>query len=426
MSLNDGERASTRLLQDALLAGDYQLPDLFEEYGLALGVAPVVVYLADLQQRVLNPFLSSNGAGLDHHVESLAVDSTLAGRAYQHVEMITQQLVEGDSRWRVWLPLIDGMERLGLVSVTVSSPGSLEADGGALRERLQLFSAVAAGLVTAKSLYGDTIVRLRRTGEMGLAAEMQWSMLPPLSFGNPRVTISGGLEPAYTVGGDTFDYAVDSHAVQVAIVDGMGHGLPSAQLTALALAAYRNARRSRLSLTRTVRLLDAAIAAAFDSEAFLTGLIAELDTDSGGFRWINAGHPSPLLLRDGRLVKELHVEPALPIGFGDLLGETGMQLGAEPLQPGDMVLFYTDGVVDARSPAGEFFGADRLVEVVTRHLATGLPAPETMRRVIRSLMQHQGGQLDDDASLLLVQYRPTDLPAHLPGAVTRRKQTSGR
>jgi serine phosphatase RsbU (regulator of sigma subunit) len=89
-------------------------------------------------------------------------------------------------------------------------------------------------------------------------------------------------------------------------------------------------------------------------------------------------------------------------------------LGAETLQPDDQVLFYSDGVVEARSPRGEFFGTERLVDLVVRNLAAGLPAPETMRRVIHALLDHQQGQLDDDASLFLVQYRPETQEPLLP------------
>jgi serine phosphatase RsbU (regulator of sigma subunit) len=78
------------------------------------------------------------------------------------------------------------------------------------------------------------------------------------------------------------------------------------------------------------------------------------------------------------------------------------------------VLLYSDGVVEARSPGGEFFGVERLVDVVVRHLAAGLPAPETMRRVSRSLLEHQQGQLSDDASLLFVHFQPADQSVLVP------------
>jgi serine phosphatase RsbU (regulator of sigma subunit) len=69
------------------------------------------------------------------------------------------------------------------------------------------------------------------------------------------------------------------------------------------------------------------------------------------------------------------------------------------------VLLYTDGVTEARSPEGEFFGEQRLADLLTRNLAAGLPVPETMRRAVRALLEHQQGQLTDDATLLLVEWR---------------------
>lgn len=68
-----------------------------------------------------------------------------------------------------------------------------------------------------------------------------------------------------------------------------------------------------------------------------------------------------------------------------------------------MLLLYTDGVTEARSPDGEFFGLTRLVDMVTRNLAAGLPAPETMPRVVNALLDHQAGDLDD-ATLLFVEW----------------------
>ncbi|MBY8854465.1 serine/threonine-protein phosphatase, partial [Saccharothrix sp. MB29] len=76
----------------------------------------------------------------------------------------------------------------------------------------------------------------------------------------------------------------------------------------------------------------------------------------------------------------------------------------EQLQPGDRVLFYSDGVTEARDPDGEQFGLDRLVDLIERHEAGGLPAAETLRRVVRAVLDHQDGRLQDDATLLLLEW----------------------
>ncbi len=409
------ERALADLVRNSHLAADFDVPDLVDRHAAELGVADAVVYLADLQQRLLVPFVGRRGGQPEVHVEALNVESTLPGRAYQRVQVLTQTIEGHDSEVRVWLPMLDGTERLGVLTVTVTSEEALEAAGGLLLERLKLLASLATELVVSKTLYGDTVVRLRRTSTMGLAAEMQWSLLPPLTYADGRVTIAAGLEPAYEVAGDALDYAVGPDRAHVAIFDGMGHGLRSAQLAGMAVAAYRNARRGRRSLPATVQAIEAAVTETFEGGEFLTGQVADLDLDSGLLTWVNAGHPSPLLLREGRLVKTLDCEVVLPFGLHHLSPERStVPLGTETLQPGDLVLFYSDGVVEARSPEGEFFGSEQLVDLVVRNLAAGLPAPETMRRVVRALLDHQQGQLDDDASLFLVQYRPGDAEPLLP------------
>jgi serine phosphatase RsbU (regulator of sigma subunit) len=416
-SMPQQERVVDDLLQRAHLAGAHDLPALFQRHAEALGVEDAVTYLVDLQQSALVPFLPPSGPQQDERLTPLGVDSTLAGRAFQQSQPLVQPLDPNDpdgTAVRIWLPLLDGTERLGVLAVTAPD-AALLGDDAALLVRLRLFAALAAELVMSKTLYGDTLVRLRRSSQMGLAAEMQWSLLPPLTFSTSSVTVAGALEPAYEVAGDSVDYAVDDAVTRFAVFDGMGHGLRSAQLATLTVAAYRNGRRANRSLTTTAVTMDQAVASAFEGDVFITGVVVELDTDSGTLTWINAGHPSPLLLRDGRLVKELDTEPMLPFGLNDAL-DTGeeIELGVEQLEPRDIVLLYTDGVVEARSPGGVFFGVEQLVDLITRHLASGLAAPETMRRISHALLDHQQAQLDDDATLMLVQWRPTDLTQMVP------------
>ena len=159
-------------------------------------------------------------------------------------------------------------------------------------------------------------------------------------------------------------------------------------------------------MVSSAEFIDKAITSVFGAEAFATGVVVELDTKTGVLQWINAGHPPPLLLRNGRLVRALHVEPLVPFGLGSMVSDKSVHVGHEHLEPGDMVLLHSDGVIEARSPHGGFFGTDQLVELVTRHLAAGLSPSETMRRVTSALLDYHQGKLSDDASLLLLQYRP--------------------
>ena len=384
------------------------MPEFVQRHVGAFGGRDALCYLVDLQQSVLIPFLPPQGPAVGAHVEPLPVDSTLAGRAYQYVEVLTQRRPNGQVI--IWLPLLDGTERLGVLAVTVD-PAPADADNQLVTGRLRPFASLVAELITTKTLYGDTIVRLRRRAQLGLAAELQWSLLPPLTFACGQLTVAAALEPAYEIAGDTLDHAVDAGVAQVAVFDGMGHGLPSAQLAVLAIAAYRHGRRLGKSLVDTANDIDDALLSVYSGASFTTAVLARLDTDRGVLSWVNAGHPEPLLIRNRRLVKSLHVPPRPPLGV-DLRGTRASPVptvGEEQLEPGDSVLLYTDGITEARSPDGGFFGHQRLVDLIVRNMAAGLPAPETMRRLIHALLDHQQGNLTDDATLLLLSWQsPVD------------------
>jgi serine phosphatase RsbU (regulator of sigma subunit) len=413
---------TTRLTLDRFMAfargthllAPYDVATHVHRHAQALGLRDPMVYLVDLQQKALIPMLPAEGPGSSERPSVLAVDSTLAGRAYQHVETLVQPLEEGPAglgEVRMWVPVLDGAERLGVLAATLEQEPKADDE---VSRRLSFFAGLVAEVLMTKAAYGDALVRLRRTAPMGLAAEIQWSLLPPLTFADENVSVAAALEPAYDVAGDSVDYAVDADAARFAVFDGMGHELASAQWVSLVVAAYRNARRTGLTLTQTARLIDEAVTTTLTGEGFVTGLLAELDTGTGVLSWVNAGHPPPLLLRQGRLVKTLELAPELPFGLGleqhdpagGPAGDVELHVGSEQLEPGDYLLLYTDGVVEARSPTGELFGVPRLIDLMVRNLAAGFPASETMRRAVAALLEHQATELVDDATMLLAQWRP--------------------
>jgi serine phosphatase RsbU (regulator of sigma subunit) len=261
-------------------------------------------------------------------------------------------------------------------------------------------AGLIAEVIVAKDLYGDHYKVMRRREEMTLAAEMQWSMLPPLTFTTPRLSISGMLEPCYAIAGDTFDYAYDDDVARMALIDAMGHGFEATVMASVVVTTYRHSRRIGATLAEHHRAMDEAFAAHFRQDQFATAQIAEVDARTGRLRWLSAGHPAPLLVRDGRAIGALECVPTLPIGMGGDVGE----ISEVQLEPGDALLLHTDGVTEARSVDGAFFGAERLADFVGRAAAAGLVPAETMRRLIHALLDHQGGDLQDDATMLLVQW----------------------
>ncbi len=355
--------------------------------------AEAVVYLVDLEQRELRPLPERGKPTMD----PIGIEGTLAGRAFTEIRA-KSSAGAGTERGRIWLPLIDGTERLGVIDMQLGE--DLDPFDDALREQGAIFAELVGHLIASKLPYGDVLHQVRRTRSASPASELVMSLLPPLTFTCDRMVISATLEPAYGVGGDAYDYAVDDSTARLIILDAMGRGMYAGLTCATALSAIRSARRDGRGLYAMARAADQAIKEQFRDARFVTGFLAELDLDTGVLRYLNAGHPPALILRHGRFVRSLDGGRRLPLGFDD----AGIQIVEERLEPGDDLLCYTDGITEARGPDGEQFGLERLIDLAERQAAEGLPAPEKLRRLSHSVISHQHGPPGDDATLLLLEW----------------------
>jgi serine phosphatase RsbU (regulator of sigma subunit) len=297
------------------------------------------------------------------------------------------------------VPLLDGADRLGVLEVRV--PAASDLYDPVLREQCSWVASALGHLVGSMGQYGDDLDRVRRTAARTPSAELVHTQLPPLTAATAAFVLAGMLEPSYEAGGDAFDYALSESSVSLAVFDAMGHGMSAALMVAGTLAGYRSARRDGRGLFDQAGAIDDVLAGCFPRSAFVTGVLADLDVGSGRLRYVNAGHPPPVLLRDGRVVKTLAAGRRLP--FGLATGE--LVVGEESLQPGDWLALYTDGITEARDAAGRWFGERRLAEFLTREAAGGQPPAETVRRLTHAVLDHQGGLLQDDASILLACWR---------------------
>lgn len=367
------------------------LPTVLAAAAPLLDAESATVLLVDYGQLALHPL---RGTTLDGP-GALAVEDTLAGRAFTSAEQ--QWSDEGDGG-TLWLPLLHGAERLGVLELRVKA-----YPPAAARHDLEVIAALVAELIASRRFYGDAVEHTRRRLPMQLAAEIIWNQLPPLTFAVDGTMITAVLEPCYEVGGDAFDYAANGDVLHVALFDTVGHGISASALTTLTLNTYRNARRSGLSLTDTCRSIDKWIRAQYPG-AFVTALLAELDVPTGVYRRVSAGHPAELLLRGDRVRPALPTPNTLPLGLGHLLPRPP-QVVEEHLEPGDTLVFYTDGITEARDAAGELFGVDRLGEFLMETLRAGMSAPETMRRLIHTIVSYEEGELRDDATAAMLQWR---------------------
>jgi hypothetical protein len=359
-----------------------------------------VLYLADFSRQALLPVTA------DLPPEDVA--GTLAGRVFTGGEAVTSVR---DGHVRVWVPVMEQTARVGVLALSFPRSAGGRAGPGAdsgdldpedLRQAYSL--GVFAGLVVASmTRVSDTPWVRRQDRRMSLPASMQWNLLPPWGLAVPGARVAGMLEPAYDVAGDVFDYAVNDGLLDFAIIDGMGHGIGATMLADLAVGAYRHARRGGAAIGEIHAAVDEALASGYEDLSFATGIIARLALDTGRLTWSCAGHPRPLLLRDRKVVAELDGEVTVPFGLGTGTAE----VNARDLEPGDALLLYTDGVTDARVGSGELFGEDRLTDLLEREAASETPPEELLRRLVRAVLDYQGGDLRDDATLVLVQWTGT-------------------
>jgi hypothetical protein len=366
-----------------------------------------VLLLADYAEASLEPVLSGPAAAQPHPQDLM---DSAAGEAYREQRRVTAAL--GDSGEAaavgaaaggvsgptlvVYLPVSVRVERLGVLAVTLSGH-RLERDVG---EVLDDVVRVLGYVLTGARRYTDRFEMLRRRRELGLAAEIQWELLPSLAFELPAFSIAGTVEPAYEIGGDNFDYAISAHRLTVSVSDAVGHGIRAALLASLAVTAMRNARRAHCTIVEQAGAANRHLVEQFPGADFVTGLILELNVDNGTGIILNAGHPPPLLLRDGG-VSELLVPPRLPLG---LVGSVHYRLHPIQLNPGDRLLLFTDGITEAHRPGQREFGYRRLASLLAEH--DELKPTELVRHLTRAVNESCNGQLSDDATAVCLDWHP--------------------
>ncbi|WP_329176565.1 PP2C family protein-serine/threonine phosphatase [Streptomyces sp. NBC_01477] len=383
-----GERLLGVLLDRAHEMPPQLIAPLIAEEVARVGGREVSVLLQDYEQLMLMPLI---GRGLLVEAPQ-PISASPAGTAF--LEARTVEVAEAGAT-RMFLPLLDGSDQVGVMAVTLDV---VDDDDRRLLRRL---AGLVADMVVTKDSYTDIFTLTRRRAPMSVAAEIQWSLLPPLRMSVPQVEIAGILEPAYNVAGDSFDYALNGDILHLAMIDAMGHGLSAAVMATAAIGAYRHSRRSEVGLSGIYAYMDEVIAAQFGPEQFVTAQMMQLNTATGHLQWVNAGHPWPLLIRDHEVVGQLEGSTTLPVGFG---GQEPL-VSAQTLRPGDRVLCFTDGLVEEHLSGGDEFGLAQLIDVIA-DVGRRRPGTRAMvRDLSQALKRKRGGITSDDATILLIEWR---------------------
>lgn len=361
--------------------------DLLEVMRELVGASAIRCFVADYSLRRLQQIDGDGPVGAPRPTAS-----TLLGRVFTSGET---RVTPGDPTV-VMVPLVEGTCPLGVVELDYAAwPGDVPPQ---VQPIVALF--VMAWIV--KGRYTDAVDRARRSEPLSAAAEILWDLLPPLACATDAVAVGGILEPAYQIGGDAFDYAFDRTRVDFVMVDAVGHGMPAVLLSAAAINSLRNSRRASRAVAEAYELADRTVADQFGDSNYATALLATLDLTSGILTWVNAGHVLPMLVRNGTYAGMLRCAPSRPLGLGGPVAE----VATHQLQRGDRVLFYTDGITEARTADGSFYGEDRLAERLVRVSLENLAVQETVRHLAEGVLDFVDTDLRDDATMLLVEYRP--------------------
>jgi serine phosphatase RsbU (regulator of sigma subunit) len=360
------------------------------ELGRMVDAHAVALLIADFSGRALVRLTSSAPIeGARTHGVEQAETLPLPGTLYDRVLRTQQPDVEpvGDGA-RVLVPVTDRGDAIGLLELHLPRYPSDD-------EIMDIASAAhaLAYVVIAARRHTDVFEWGQRTTPFSLAAEIQRRLLPAAyTCEAGQFTLAGWLEPASQVGGDTFDYSLDRHTLQLSISDAVGHQVPAALVATLLVGALRNARRKGLDLTDQARYANDAVAEHAEPGQFVTGQLLNIDLTTGEALIINAGHTLPLRLRDGRVETiPLAVQPP----FGVVPGRT-FTIQSFPLEPGDRLIFLTDGMQERNAASFD-------VEAALEHSADLHPR-EVVHALGAAVLKATGGDLQDDATMVCLDW----------------------
>jgi sigma-B regulation protein RsbU (phosphoserine phosphatase) len=334
----------------------------------------------------------------------LKIGRGLVGRAAESCEAILVRdvreethYVNARSRTRSELNFPVAVEGEVMAVISLASD-DVAAYGSDDLKLTQVFGAQAAVAIQNARLYEEARQMRRLEQELELAGEIQSALLPRHPPEVEGLQVATHIEPTRSIGGDLYDLVpLGECRLGVAIGDISGKGAPAAILMASLYASFRSVTRSLLTLPELMARLNNLLSENVAPGRYATFFYAIIDTEKRELRYSNAGHFPPLLLRAGE-------EPRLLAEGGMVLGyirDTAFDEGIVELQPGDLIILYTDGLVEAQNDEGDMFGEERVAEIAATLL--GRTAKEVLDGLRGSVSSHcKSAALGDDLTLVVV------------------------
>ncbi|WP_392893254.1 PP2C family protein-serine/threonine phosphatase [Streptomyces sp. LN699] len=297
----------------------------------------------------------------------------------------------GNQPVRVVAPVTNRGDALGLLELFLPA-----APGPRVMREIGETAHALAYIVIANRSHTDVYQWGRRTEPLSLAAEIQHRLLPAsLACEAAQFAVAGALEPADHVGGDTFDYVLDRDTVQLSVTDAMGHDVDAALLATLMVGALRRARRAGADLAEQAHQADQAMHD-HGRAGYVTGQLLRISLLDGRAEFVNAGHPWPLRMRDGR-VQEIVPKVDPPFGLSLQASRDNVyRVQSLDLRPGDRLVMLTDGMLERNAESLD------LSDLIIRTRA--LHPREAARTLIGAIVDAVDGRLDDDATVMCLDW----------------------
>ena len=290
----DRPRAGLRALLERVEAGSPTdaVEVVAEEFAALVGARAVSFLIADFSGRALVRFGTPAPGVPDarrqgsEQAETVPLAGTVYDRVLRTQQVDVQELADGA---HLTVPVTDRGDAIGVIELTLPA----HPDEQALADVAATAHALAY-VVIANRRHTDLFEWGQRTTPFSLAAEIQRRLLPAsYTCEAGQFTLAGWLEPASTVGGDTFDYNLNHEALQLSITDAVGHEIEAALLATLLVGSLRNGRRRGLNFRDQADAANDALAAHTRTGEFVTGQLLRVDLRVGTATIINAGHPLP-------------------------------------------------------------------------------------------------------------------------------------
>lgn len=264
---------------------------------------------------------------------------------------------------------------------------------------IQSLTNLVSVAIVNKRLHLEEIEKERLNRELELAADMQSSLIPKGNFSNKHLKLDAYYQPHNLIGGDYYDYFLDESRIVFCMADVSGKGISAAIFMSNFQAKLHSLlKNTDLRLAELVTILHSEIDMVSKGDRFITLFIAEYNYDTHLLEYVNAGHNPPMCLHNN----EILLLDRGTTGLGMVEELPKVRVGSQVVRKNDVIICYTDGITETQSEKGDWFGEERLMEILKKRGRCGFP-DKINSEIIEETKSFQGKMADhDDFALLTI------------------------